>query len=57
VNAIDAFVAQVAGPEEHARIFDAICARDGETMMHRCVPFPRLPLGYAGHSPPPLRYV
>ncbi|KAJ7467371.1 hypothetical protein B0H11DRAFT_1732752, partial [Mycena galericulata] len=26
---------QVAGPDEHARIVDAICARGGEMMMHR----------------------
>ncbi|KAJ7866101.1 hypothetical protein B0H13DRAFT_2352680 [Mycena leptocephala] len=35
VNANDAFVAQVAGPEERPRIVDAICVRDGEMMMHR----------------------
>jgi hypothetical protein len=35
----DTFVAQVAGPEERARIVDAICVRDGEMMMHWCIPF------------------
>ncbi|KAJ7813704.1 hypothetical protein B0H13DRAFT_2382238 [Mycena leptocephala] len=39
VNANDAFVAQVAGPQERARIVDAICACGEEMMMHRCVPF------------------
>jgi hypothetical protein len=39
VNANYAFVAQLAGPEERARIVDAICARGGEMMMRRCVPF------------------
>ncbi|KAJ7889427.1 hypothetical protein B0H13DRAFT_2341553 [Mycena leptocephala] len=38
VNANDAFVGQIAGPEERARIVDAICARGGEMMMHQCVP-------------------
>ncbi|KAJ7130473.1 hypothetical protein C8R44DRAFT_872273 [Mycena epipterygia] len=33
--------AEVAGPEEHARIVDAICARGGETMMHRNWGIPR----------------
>ncbi|KAJ7925663.1 hypothetical protein B0H13DRAFT_2568446 [Mycena leptocephala] len=35
VNANDAFVAQVAGPEERASILDAICTRGREMMMHR----------------------
>ncbi|KAJ7693286.1 hypothetical protein B0H14DRAFT_3175309 [Mycena olivaceomarginata] len=34
VNANDAFAAQVASPEERARIVDAICPCDGEMMMH-----------------------
>ncbi|KAJ7847401.1 hypothetical protein B0H13DRAFT_2362514 [Mycena leptocephala] len=37
VNANDAFVGQIAGPEERTRIVDAICARGGEMMMHQCV--------------------
>ncbi|KAJ7333977.1 hypothetical protein DFH08DRAFT_965746 [Mycena albidolilacea] len=31
----DAFVAQAAGPEDRARIVDAICADGGEILMHR----------------------
>ncbi|KAJ7720184.1 armadillo-type protein [Mycena metata] len=38
MDANDAFAAQVAGPEERARIGDAIYARGGEMIMHRCVP-------------------
>ncbi|KAJ7828567.1 hypothetical protein B0H14DRAFT_3466250 [Mycena olivaceomarginata] len=34
-----AFLPQVAGPEERARIVDATCVRDEEIRMHRCVPF------------------
>ncbi|KAJ7811834.1 hypothetical protein B0H13DRAFT_2472407 [Mycena leptocephala] len=30
-----AFLPQIAGPEERARIVDAICARGGEMMMHQ----------------------
>jgi hypothetical protein len=39
MNANDAFVAQVAGLEESARIVDATCVRGGEMMIHRCVLF------------------
>jgi hypothetical protein len=33
----DAFVAQAAGPEDRARIVDAVCADGGEILIHRSV--------------------
>ncbi|KAJ7809881.1 hypothetical protein B0H13DRAFT_2384954 [Mycena leptocephala] len=42
----------LAGPEERARIVDAICARGGEMIMHQCVPIlSASSLRYVDHPP------
>ncbi|KAJ7853202.1 hypothetical protein B0H13DRAFT_2359156 [Mycena leptocephala] len=52
VNANDAFVGQIARPEERTRIVDAICARGGEMMMHQCISIlSASSLRYVDHPP------